>query len=85
MYDFATAPFWISLYMKNIFFSFFSVRRQQESAWASTTIAIFYVWDGGRTFCKDSPGGVRWGGGGMYWEGKNNSRYMTFVFCLLTL
>ena len=25
IYDFATAPFWISLYMRNIFFSFLSV------------------------------------------------------------
>jgi hypothetical protein len=38
IYDFATAPCWISLYMRKILFSFLSVWRKQETKIKSSLV-----------------------------------------------
>ncbi len=42
IYDFATAPFWISLYMRKIWFSFLSVHNQINRA--SCALVVFKEW-----------------------------------------
>jgi hypothetical protein len=43
IYDFATAPFWISLYMRKILFSFLSGHRFNTSSQNSLTTYVYLV------------------------------------------
>jgi hypothetical protein len=44
IYDFATAPLWLSLYMRKIWFSFLSVQKETHRGESGFRSAIFRTW-----------------------------------------